>query len=124
MQKAVGHVIKNQIAEPRDIWVDAKTYSDILIPSRFNAVGKDPYNEMLAYLDNRDGSNQAAEQVIWAYLTVFYGNEDDFTGGAHYFMGPGTYLESQLIENPERYQRLGPFDWCDNNEFRMYRCLY
>ena len=125
-QKAVAHTIMNRVNEPRDVWRKAKSVDDVLIKSQYNAVGSNQYNLCMAYLNNRDGSNAKYEALISAVLPIYYGEEFDFTGGAHYIFNAAKSpkLLADLQSEPNRYVKCGPFDGIDDIEYRMYRCLW
>ena len=125
-QKAVGHTIMNRVNEPRDIWVHVKSVSDVLIPSQYNAVGLPQYNQCMSYLDSRDGKNDEYESLIAAVMPVYYGEEPDFTGGAHYIfnVSGSADLLDQLKKQPKRYVKCAPVDGISDTEYQMYRCMW
>ena len=125
-QEAVAHTIMNRVKEPRDVWRNATTVSEVLIPSQYNAVGSVQYNKCMEYLDNRDGRNQKYESLIHAAIPIYLGISEDFTGGAHYIfnVNGSAKLLKDLESNPKRYVKCGPFDGISDTEYRMYRCCY
>ena len=80
-QKAVAHTIMNRLLEPRDVWSDVASVSDVLVESQYNAVGGSQYNQCMAYLNNRDYSSELYEGLISAVIPIYLGCEADFTGG-------------------------------------------
>ena len=122
--KAEAHTIMNRVSEPRDVWSNAKTVTDVLTKAQYNAVGDNQYNLMQAYINNRDGSNAKYESLIAAVLPIYAGNEADFTGGAHYIfnVNGSAALEADLKSQPNRYTKLGPFNGISDTAYRMYRC--
>ena len=125
-QKAVAHTIMNRVKEPRDVWSKAKSVSDVLIKSQYNAVDGNQYNLAMNYLNNRDGSNAMYENLINAVIPIYLGMESDFTGGAHYIfnVNGSKALLKDLESNPKRYVKCGPFEDISDTKYRMYRCLW
>ena len=116
----------NRLKEPRDVWSNAKTVSDILIKSQYNAVESNQYNQCMTYLNNRDGTNQSYEDLINAVIPVYDGIESDFTAGAHYIfnVNGSAGLLSSLKSQPDRYVQCPSVDGVDDEEYCMYRCLW
>ena len=125
-QKAVAHTIMNRLNEPRDVWSNASTVSDILVKNQYNAVESNQYNQCMTYLNNRDGTNQSYEDLINAVIPIYDGLESDFTGGAHYIfnVNGSAGLLSSLQSQPERYIQCPSVDGVDDKEYCMYRCLW
>lgn len=124
--KAAGHTIMNRVNEPRDIWIHVKSVSDVLIPSQYNAVGLPQHNQCISYLDSCDGKNDKYESLIAAVMPVYYGEEPDFTGGAHYIFNAddSAGLMSDLKKQPNRYVKCRPVDGIDDTKYQMYRCMW
>jgi len=124
--KAVAHTIMNRLKEPRDRWSNVETVTDVLDKTQYDAVEKKQYLLMREYLENRDGSAARYESLIAAVLPIYAGSEPDFTGGAHYIFNikGSESLEADLNAQPDRYVRIAPIDGINNDDFRMYRCLW
>ena len=124
--KAAGHTIMNRVNEPRDIWIHVKSVSDVLIPSQYNAVGLPQYNQCMSYLDSRDGKSDKYESLIAAVMPVYYGEEPELTGGAHYIFNAddSAGLMSDLKKQPNRYVKCRPVDGIDDTKYQMYRCMW
>ena len=125
-RKAVAHTIMNRFYEPRDVWNNVTSVSEVLVKSQYNAVGEPQYNACMAYLDNRDYSSQLYEDLINAVIPIYLGYEMDFTGGAHYIfnINGSAALLAALESQPNRYVKCGPFEGISDIEYRMYRCLW
>ena len=125
-QKAVAHTIMNRYYEPRDVWSEAKSVTDVLVYDQYNAVGSPQYNTCMDYLNNRDGSNEVYENLISTVIPIYEGEEEDFTGGAHYIFnidGSAALLES-LESQPERYEKCDPVSDVSDTDYCMYRTLW
>ena len=83
-QKAVAHTIINRKNEPRDVWSKVETVSDVLTKAQYSAIRGKQYGFCMNYLDERDRSNKGYERLIEAVIPIYYGEEEDFTCGAHY----------------------------------------
>ena len=127
-RKAVAHTIMNRLNDPKDVWSNVTCIDDVLIKEQYSSVNGSQYNQAMEYLNNRDGSNSTYETLIEEIMPIYYGEEPDFTGGAHYIFNPstsaGASLEAQLAAQPNRYVKCGPFDGIDDEKYRMYRCLW
>lgn len=126
-RKAVAHTIVNRVKEPKDIWNKVTCINDVLVKSQYNSVDGPEYNKAMRYLNNRDGNNSTYESLIADVIPIYYGEENDFTGGAHYIFNANTKsgqdLETSLKKQPNRYIKCGPFDGISDTEYRMYRCV-
>ena len=125
-RKAVAHTIVNRRKEPRDVWSQAKTITDVLTKAQYNAVDGPQYNLCMKYLNNRTGNNNSYEYLIAAVIPIYNGEEQDFTMGAHYIfnVNGSKGLLAEIEKQPNRYMRCGPFDGISDTEYRMYRCLW
>jgi len=123
-QKAVAHTIMNRFYEPRDRWRHVTSVSDVLIWEQFRGIGGNQYILCMNYLNNRDGSNVLYENLIDTVIPIYYGQEADFTGGAHFIFNvqESQYLYNSLKAQPQRYYELGPFEDIDPVEYCMFRC--
>ncbi len=126
--KGVAHTIMNRFKEPRDVWSNATSVTEVLVKAQYNAVGGSQYNKCMAYLNNRDGDNESYEELIQAVIPIYLGCEADFTGGSHYVFNvettSGAAFENQLRMEPNRYVKRGPFAGISDTKYRMYRCLW
>ena len=125
-RKAVAHTIVNRRKEPRDVWSQAKTITDVLTKAQYNAVDGPQYNLCMKYLNNRTGNNNSYEYLIASVIPIYNGEEQDFTMGAHYIfnVNGSKGLLAEIEKQPNRYMRCGPFDGISDTEYRMYRCLW
>ena len=125
-QKAVAHTIMNRVKEPRDSWCNVTSVSDVLVSSQYKAVGGTQYNLCMEYLNNRNGNSLEYENLIAAVLPIYWGEEADFTGGAHFIFNVhgSAKLLRDLEAQPDRYVKCGPFDDISDTKYRMYRCLW
>lgn len=119
----------NRVKEPRETWSNVTSVSDVLANNLwYNAVGGAQYNKCMEYLRKRDGSNILYEELISNVIPIYYGEETDFTGGAHFIFnvtnGQSEGLLNDLRAQPDRYVECGPVDGIDSNKFCMFRCLW
>ena len=128
-QKAVAHTIMNRVKEPREAWSNVTCVLDVLSSNIwYNAVGGKEYNKCMEYLLNRDGRNASYEELISNVIPIYYGEEIDFTGGAHFIFnienGQSKGLLNELRTQPNRYVQCAPIDGVDSDKFCMFRCLW
>ena len=125
-RKAVAHTIMNRFNEPRDVWSNATSVSEVLVKSQYNAVGEPQYNACMTYLNRRDYSSELYEGLISAVIPIYLGYEADFTEGAHYIfnINGSADLLAALEAQPNRYVKCGPFEGISDTQYRMYRCLW
>ena len=127
-QEAVAHTIMNRVNEPRDVWNNVQSVSDVLVYQQYNAVGSNQYNQMMDYLNDRTYNNLRYEMLISAVIPIYNNRGYDFTNGAHYVFNPstsdGAWLESALLSQSDRYVQCGPFNKIDDSQYRFYRALW
>ena len=74
---AVGWVMMNRIGHRE--WRKYDNVYDIIVNTGFNGYGDPLYNDCMAYLNNRDGSNKLYEELINTVMPVYHREMDDPT---------------------------------------------
>ncbi len=115
----VAHVIMNRKNNPQDVFSPGhlgKKKEDITVTDiitqvnrgrlQFNGLDDKLFADTMRYLENRDGSDSHVEEIIGVVMPIYYGDAEDFTGGAQWYYSPKRQQGTPSFARSEDYKEI------------------